>query len=337
MGMLYIPNEAQVSLQAGSGITFEATTGSGLVYWPGAVTNEPWEESEGEEPAYYVGAGSGRDLAQFIRGKTTFKGSLTAYIQSHVIAPYAFGANTDAGSPTYTHTIAASGATLPTFKIEDTKTTSVTGENVNKTFPGCSIDTLSIKGSPGEPLELTATYQARTGSYTSNPATAFGNKSGADLQPLKWDGVVVNLSGGGLNGDLLELTGFDFEINNGLQVPYYMANTRNIGQPAPQNREYKLLLNTYMSVGTGGDLYNIFRNGSELNINLWMFRVSGTNAALSDYWQLWMSGCKMLSASSPTIREGTMTQDLELRPSKAGLIVKQADLNWFTSPNYTLL
>ena len=37
MGVLYLPGDSRISLQVGSGASFETTTGSGLRYWFGAV------------------------------------------------------------------------------------------------------------------------------------------------------------------------------------------------------------------------------------------------------------------------------------------------------------
>ncbi len=303
------------------------TTAAGDRVLPGmGVTSFNAEVDEGITADRYAGAGSGRNISRFQRGNIAIRATLEGELQNTIMAPYFFGKNTDTGSPTYNHAVIESGA-VPFFSLEDAKsgTTSFT-----ETFAGGMVDEWTLAGAQGEKIKSTHNLIFATGSPATAAGTALTYRSGAQLDPYHFNMTAFEISGGGFNGQLLEVIGFSWTGRQGLILPYYGVGSRAISKPIPDSRSYEYTINMYNPVASGGTIYtNLFRGGSECNLDLYFLRSSGGTTAATDKVQLWMSGCKTLKADHPTVPEGALSFDVTFQPSSCGMTTKDASGDYF--------
>src|SRR3990167_1724367 len=151
------------------------------------------------------------------------------------------------------------------------------------------------------------------------PQTASGTEN--TFSPYLNNQALLRISGAGFNNEHLpQMISWDWMIENGLNVKHYSNGSVYIGQPQPGPRSYSFSPVLQMMAGSAGSIYNnMFRGGSEVCLDLFLFRTSGT-----DHVQLWMSGCKTLECSQPSKPEEVLTQSLKLQPKSCGVIVKDA-------------
>ena len=293
-------------------------TASGGAIWLGLVKEFNVEQNEGYTPQRYVGA-TGRNIGQFINGAKSYRGKVSFLPQTGRFFQYAFGKNTDASGTTSTHTVIESG-NLPTITFEDGQD-SVTGKHFNTSWLGAMVDKFSLKSQgEEEPIIAEVDFVAQSGSYTQTAAqTASGTEN--TFSPYLNNQALLRISGAGFNNEHLpQMISWDWMIENGLNVKHYSNGSVYIGQPQPGPRSYSFSPVLQMMAGSAGSIYNnMFRGGSEVCLDLFLFRTSGT-----DHVQLWMSGCKTLECSQPSKPEEVLTQSLKLQPKSCGVIVKDA-------------
>jgi hypothetical protein len=272
------------------------------------------ESYKGYEPYRYVG-GANRNVDTFLQGTADFTGTLNFMPQRGFLWWFALGKCVCSGSPStpITHTITESG-TLPSFAIEDAQEV-VANEHLKRTYVGCKIDSLTLRCREGGRLEQEVTYAAKTVYLSSGTMSSV--TAGSD-NPYFFDECLVKISGGGVHGDCDSMREFEWTINNNLDIPRYLDNTVGIGDPIPGNRDYSFTATLSATAGSAEDWYEkYFYGGSNINIDLYVFRTSGT-----DDVHITMSGCKMLDCDQPSTREGTILQTWTVQPQSCSIIVR---------------
>jgi hypothetical protein len=289
--------------------------GSGTTQWFGLVQEHVPDENENREPIRYSG-GADRNVDIFLDGATNYRNSIPFLMQTGKFIGAAFGKVASDSGTKWTHTITESG-TLPSFMVEEALE-SVTNEHIIRTHSGCTVDVLEISGEEGGPIMCSVDYIAQGSAQTSGTKTVV---NAATDKPYMWSMVKLEGSGSSFDGSFNELKTFTFRLSNGLDPDNYMDNTRSIAQPTPLERDYEFNMDMNTAHGTGGEIYDaLYRAGSEINFDLWIFRTSGT-----DHFQIWMSGCKTLDCDLPQPHIGKVEMTWVTQPTKCGVFVKHGE------------
>jgi hypothetical protein len=293
----------------------EYPTTSGAAIWVGLVQESTTDENEKREPIrYMVGPGT-RNLDMFLDKNPEYTGTLRFYVQDGKFFTWAMGSVYEtAGS---THTIVESGGNMYWISIEDLKGSTVANRTIKRTFNGATIETLTLRGKEGEPIEAEAEWVAQSVTYASGTGTSINSDS---TVPYMWDDVTIRISGGGINGDLSEAKDFEWSITNNFDNPYYLANTRYKGQSIPGNREYAVTITLNLTEATGGMIYDqLYRGGSAFNGQINLMRTSGT-----DDLRIIFSGAKITGFEQNTPAEGTIEAKLDFIPQTCTIIVRDS-------------
>jgi len=271
------------------------------------------DESEGYEAIRYVG-GANRNIDTILDGAKEYTGTVTINPQRAISFRLALGKSSCAGSPsTTTHTISESG-TLPSFDIEDFAG-GVAGSYLKRTLVGCTVDSMTLRCAEGEKVEQEINYIAKRGYDLVSDKTSV--TAGSD-KPYKWEECLLVISGGGVHGNVDSTKEWSWTINNNLDAPNYQDATQYIGQPIPGDRDYEVTATLNATAGSARDWYHkFFKGGSTFNMNIFIFRTSG-----SDDVNIAMSGCKMMDCDVPLRRSGTIEQTWTVRPENTKIIAR---------------
>lgn len=318
-------NKTQVCAFGGS--PYGASSGASI--WIGQVQENAISQDEGIIPNRYVGATMGdRNVEGFLRGAPKYANSLKYWPQDGKMFGFCLGSvYTDtAGSPDYIHYISelSSSGNVPYFTIEDFQGF-VANEDINKTLNGCSCDTLTISGKEGAEIEVTIEGPLQHIVKTSGTETAV---TASTKNPFRMDMCLLAGSCTQMNGDFESLNSFDWNIKNNLQLKYYATGSKYISRPIEDGRDYLFSAKNDIQTATGAKLYDMYKAGSQINLDLFLLRTSGT-----DNLQIWMSGCTLLTCESPTKKEGITPQDIDFQPTSCGMIITD-DIETYPEPLY---
>lgn len=304
-------------------------TSSGSSIWVGQVQENTIDQDEGIIPNRYVGGTMGdRNVEGFLRGATKYVNSLKYWPQDGKMLGFCLGSvYTDtAGSPIYKHYVSelSSSGNIPYFTIEDFQGF-VANEDIKKTLNGCVCDNLTISGKEGAEIEIAIDGPLQYIDKGSGSETAV---SASTKEPYRMDMCLLAGSCTQLDGDFQSLNSFDFNLKNNLQIKHYATGSKYISRPIEDGRDYLFSTKTDIQTATGATLYDMYKAGSQINLDLFFLRASG-----SDDFQLWMSGCELLTCDSPTKKEGITPQDIDFQPTSCGIIVSD-DIESYPEPIY---
>lgn len=291
-------------------------TVSGAALWIGLVQQHDLTESEGRTDIRYVG-GATRNPSIFIDQQPDYSGTIRYYMQDGQFLTFAMGSVANTGSPNYLHTISQvdnPSKQLPYFELHESKNAPTTP--LSRKIAGCTIDSISIRGRMGDPIEAEVQYTAGSTAFLA----AMGSTATASTAvPYMWDDGLIKITGAAMNGDLLEVMEFEWSMENNPEHPYYIGlGGRYKGESIPGNRDTMLSITMKLSEASGGNLYDKFhKGGSAFNTTVFLFRTSGTDSATTaDTLRIVMSGCKLTSMEMPTPHEGDgLEQTIEIKPT----------------------
>jgi len=322
----YMNDESQVSFRYESGTYAEP---SGLFHWVGMVQDHTIDESENIIPTRVVGTAT-RNVDQFIDGPRDVTGTINYFPQDWKFLAFALGSNVDGGSPQpYTHTMSevnsddgyafTSGTLNPfgSFTIVDEKVqTSVAGENFVRTIKGAVVNSMTIRATQGEPVNVDLNYNAQVSAYSS------GTKSSitADTsRPYLWSDTKLHLA----SGLVLQTTkDFSFTLNNNMESPHYVNGSRVASVPLPLNRDYELTATIDLTSEKSKELYDqYFQGGSTFNmiLDINQFSAVGSKDVLIS-----MSGCKMIDFENSTPMEGVSEATLTVQPTTVSALANDS-------------
>jgi len=302
--------------------------------WGTAATVDQWfgeafddahvpDENFGKnkDPIRYVGAAGDRNVSKFIDTNSEFTGTITFNVQKPFIWWLGMGTVTSTGSPStpVTHTMTESGGNyLPSFTLEDWQG-SGTDMNVKRVYEGCTIDSMTLRCSEGEKVENEISYIAETMTPSSGTKSTITAMSG---NTFRWEHCQLNISGAGIDGMFESLKEWSWTLNNNLDAKRYQKNTGNISQPIPGDRDYEFTLTVDAPVGSAALWYDTYKkNGSPFELNLYMFRTSGT-----DDVKINMSGCRAIDIDQPIKSKGVPEQVWTVKPTKCEIVVRDSTM-----------
>lgn len=309
-------DQSQVGLFYESG-TYATT--SGALHWMGMVQEHTIDENQGVINVRYAGTTT-RNVSQFVDGPTEYTGRLSFFPQDWRILKFVLGSCVDGGSPSpYQHNyeetnnnarvLEIAGQSLPTFGIEDGQAT-VTGSNLIRTVKGAMVNSATFTWAQSEPARVELDYNAQSVTYGSGAKTAITALTNA---PFMWQHTQVHLPSG---TKLNFIKNVSVRVANNLDLNHYVDNTRNIGLPIPQNRDYEVTLTLNGDDAVTKQLYDqYFLGGSQFNMLL------DSNLSTGSRQLLWaFSGCKLVDFSSPTRNEGVVEHSLTIIPTSGTVI-----------------
>lgn len=319
MANFYVADQNKVAFLYESG-TYATTSGTGQ--WWGLIQSHEIDENQGVISNRFAGTAS-RNVGQFIDGPTEYTGTITMYPQNWTPLFFALGKVTDAGSPTpYTHVISEMNSnevdtyntgTFPSFTTEDSQSTWVEGSGANfiRTVKGCTVDSVTLTLTEGEPVSLEVSYIAQSVTFSSGATTTVTESA---LRPfMASDFSLYWPSGTKVNSP----TEISWTINNNLNPPQYVDGSRNIAQPIPENRDHELSITMHADRTWSKPFYDqYFLGGSTFNLLL-----AGTVTAGSRDISITYSGCKLTDMSAPTSNEGVNEWTLTIAPETASISI----------------
>lgn len=199
--------------------------------------------------------GGSRDYSNIVPGKFEVSGSMEYYLQNGPFLRMAFGEDTatsatidsgpkyHTGAATYQHCMGSAASPeaddFPSFTLEftDAEDTGATGtNNLKRTYTGCRVNGLTISGSVDEPVKVSCDWIAQGVTVSTAEETSITQST--DDPFVFYQGAVYCTSAGvaywesiaTTNGQLAEVNGFDFSINNNLEATWYISGTTNPNQ-----------------------------------------------------------------------------------------------------------
>ena len=303
--------------------------------------------------------GGSRDYNNIVPGKFEVSGSMDYYLQGGAFLRMAFGEDsatsatpdsgprthaTTASSTAYVH-VMGSAATLqadcfPSFTLEfadDEGSACLVGAsagdyNLNRTYTGCRVNSLSISASVDEPVMVTADWIAQGVIVSSAGATSITQDTKDPY--VFYQGAVYSTSGAiaydtaiESASQLAEVNTLDFSINNNLEAIWYISGTTSVTQTKRglkalivKGREYEANLNLNFKDKT---MYQRFLGASgatgpqdtlgEYTIVLDFVRngvIGATPAVTDDYMRIVLSGCKFNDTNIAGAPEDIVQQSL---------------------------
>jgi len=310
----YLHDQNKVVLTHESG-TYASSSGTGI--WPGQVTDNSIDDSEGKIEGRFLGA-STRSFSTMDQGPRDVTGTLTANPQNMMIPFIAIGSVTDGASgvnvlheATQINTDVAQSAftsgtlcPLRSFTLEDSKQAVGTGQNFIRTINGIVPNTTTITASQGEKVSVSVDYVGQTLTFSSGATTSITEDT---TTPYLWSSVSVQVAG----SSITTTKEASLEINQNIEPPHYLNASRDISVPFPGNRENTFNLTIDLSSTDGKMLYeDIYKNNTEVNCVFDMDQDSTTGSQHAIYT---MSGARITAMENPSANEGVTESTVEIK------------------------
>ena len=301
--------------------TYANTSGAGQ--WIGKVIDHTLDENLNITENRYLST-STRNVDEFLDGVKHYEGTITYRPQDFKMWTFALGSVVDGGSPSpYTHVISetnsnvgnafTSGTFCPfvSFALEDAQVQCATGANLIRTIKGCTVDSLSLKATMGEPVESELSYMAQSVLKSSGAATAVTDSG---LRPFMFNDVTFQFASGTNAPGVTEI---NFSIKNNLKREDFLNGTQVSFGFVPLNRDYDLSLVIEGEGVNTQTLYDqYFIGGSTFNGLLCFNASTGSRDA---YFSL--SGCRIIDMEAPTANEGVNPQTITIKPKSCSISV----------------
>lgn len=321
----YLSDQNKVVLLHESG-TYALASGAGR--WIGEVQSNEIDDSEGKIVDRFMGTGR-RGYDNIVPGPKDVTGTISFHPVDMRIPFWAIGSTTDSGGATSMGTHKAvevgtdvwnnpfvSGATgaanVPiTFTLEDSKTSPGTGRNMIRTVKGCVADRVRIIAAQGEKVMIECDYMGQNLDYTSGTSTTVTVPSAT---PYLWSHCTLILSGtnAGETYNLSTAKEITLEINNNLTGPHYLNGSRVIDAPIVGNKDYSLNVTMDLRGDQANVLYSgLYQQNKDFNA---IFELNGDSTTGSLHTIFYMSGCKVMRMTAPSVVEGTTESVMEISP-----------------------
>jgi len=233
--------------------------------------------------------GGNRDYKTVLPGKFEISGSMEYFLQGGDFLRQAWGEDTattttiDSGprilvaGSTYLHVMGSANSPgvndFPSFSLEftDAEDAGAAGTaNLQRTYTGCRVNSLSIAGNVDEPLRCNVDWMAKRVEISSAAAPTAITEYTTDPFVF-YDGHVFLTSGdiasettqASMSGSkICQVMSFDFSVNNNLEAGWYIAGTCSAYDSSraakfiiPKGRDYELSLGLHYSTK---DMYERF-------------------------------------------------------------------------------
>jgi hypothetical protein len=284
---------------------------SGTAQWMGLVQECTFDENMNRTPNRYQGGNGGdRNLDIFLEGKTEYTGTIRYYPQDGKLWTFAVGSMAVTNGSIVTISETGGRIYWGGMELYQGKMNAATG--LLRKLYGVTFDRLKISSKEGEPVECELDYAC--GSVLSTKAAAKPTVTEyTEKGPYMWSMVEFKISGAAWNDNIRSVKDFAFELNNNLDHPFYLNNTKFKGESIPAEREYSLDVTTNMVETSGDSLYvDYYMSGGYFNADLYCWRVSGT--ANAEYFQIAMSGAKITTMDMTYPIEGVVEQSFTVVP-----------------------
>ncbi|MHA1876720.1 MAG: phage tail tube protein [Promethearchaeota archaeon] len=285
--------------------------------WIGEVLENSIDDSENKIISRYMGT-STRSIDSVARGPRNVTGVITYNAQDFRLPFLAIGSVYDISGTQSYHGVTqingdvqqnpfVSGALNPpfSFTIEDSKQAPGVGRNFIRTINGCVLDSVSIKATQGEKVEIEANYIGQTLTLSSGTTSSVTENT---RNPYLWNSASLTLSGSLIN-TAKEIT---LEINNNMEAPHYLNLSRDISVPFPQNRDYILNVTIDLDSDDANFLYNSFYKGNSRFNGVLDFNQDGKNNG-SQHAVFELNRCHIMSMDNPSTSEGLTETTMEIR------------------------
>lgn len=308
MGARFVTDTNKVGFFFESG-TYGNPSGiaGGIAQWPGEVTESALDDAENLLVDRFLGANT-RSVAQWVGGPREITGTLTYHPTDMLLAFQGIGSVNDGGTAGhYTHDVnqintnawqcpfTSGTGTLNgpfSFTLEDSKTTA--GSGFIRTVNGVCLDKITISSKQGEKVEVSADWIGKTLTYSGGITTTTVINSGTT--PYLWSNCAVTLSG--LSATTAKE--FSLEINQNLEAPHYLNNSRDISAPIPGPRENTLSVTLDLDSQVGNTMYEIYKNNASFNSIVDMNADVTTG---SQHTIFFLSGCKVNTMDVPSTND----------------------------------
>ena len=316
----YISDQNKVLLLHESGTYAQA---SGLGQWVGEITENSIEDAENKIEDRYLGTSS-RSFGDFEQGPRDVTGTLTMNAQNFRLPFWAIGSVTETSGTQSVHNSTqidsdvrqsayTSGPLNPpiSFTIEDSKQATGTGKNFVRTINGCVASVVTINATQGEKVSIATDYIGKTLVFSSGASTAVTEDTS---RPYLWSSVTLTMAGSSISS----AKDTSLEINNNIEAPHYLNNSRDIGTPFAKNRDYTLNVTLDLDSDMASTLYNDFyKTNTAFNsvLDLDQDQTTGSQHAVFT-----MSGCIITNMENPSTIEGATETTIEVRPQNVSAV-----------------
>ena len=320
---IYVGNDAQVTFfyESGTYATKTGTSGN----WIGLVQTHDPGESVNYIEERYVGVGD-RNVGQYINSTKDYEGTLTFHPQDWKMVGFAMGSMVDSGSPSpYLHNlveansddsyVGTSGTLNPfaSFTVQDAQKIS-DGNNLVRTYGGCTVDSVSVSATEGEPVNCEVSYKGQSVSVGSKTTDISNIKDKDSTRPYIFSDCQIHVPSG---TTLDEVKDFTWTINNNIATKHYLNGSKVAAGQIPENRDYSFELTLDATSEWARTLYDTYyQGGSTFNCMLEVSQTTGSEEAF-----FIMSGCNITEMSTPTPAEGVIEYGATIRPSNCIVVV----------------
>jgi len=308
--------------------------------------------------------GGTRDYSNIVPGKFEVSGSMEYYLQGGAFLRMAMGEDTsstatvDSGpsihsGASYLHCMGSAASPLandfPSFTLEFADDESTAGTyNMNRTYTGCRVNSLTISGSVDEPVRVSTDWIGQNVVISTAGATAVAD---ATTEPFVFYQGQVYVQGTAVTaytqptGNICEINSFDFTVNNNLEAAWYISGTCNSHQTTrglksliPKGRDYEgsLQLNFSDKSMYQRFLGNTTATGPQDTLTAFKVvldfvrsgTIGGTKAITDDWIRVVLDDTKFADINIPGAPEDVVTQTLGLAIESAKIYVVDADADY---------
>lgn len=309
----YVSDQNKVVFLFESG-TYANASGNG--YWIGEVTESTVDDKENLLVDRFMGAAT-RSVAQWVGGPRTVTGKITYNVQDMRLPFIAIGSTFDVSGTNNIHYVTPVNTNVwqnpfcsgtnqlngpVSFTVEDSATSPATNGNIVKTIKGAVADKVTLTAKQGEKVECTVDYIAQNLTYTSGATTSV---TASTLTPYLWSNVTLTVSGTTVS----TAKEARLEINNNIEGPHYLTNSRDISTPILGNRDNVLTITMDADSASTNLLYALYKANASFNA---VFDLNADSTTGSQHTIFFLSGCKVSKDGIPLKNEGVVESTVEI-------------------------
>lgn len=315
--------------------------------------------------------GGNRDYSNIVPGKLEFSGAITFLLVTGAPLRQAFGEDTattatiDSGpkirtTGNYLHVMGSANSpgvnSFPSFSLEftDYEDTGATGtSNLKRTYRGCRVDSLTIKGTVDAPVECTMNYMAQAVHVGTGAATVITETT---LDPFVFYQGAVYMTSAAVTSNTFSTTlessevanilNFEFSVNNNAEAGYYIGGTTNTRQAVrgpkyiiPKGRDYsakigmhfqnKAIYQRFLGSNTATTALATLNKYTAVIDLVRAGRIGSANAT-DDWMRLVMASATFDDISIDGAPEDIVSQDVTLFVKNTKLYVADTDATYLT-------
>ncbi len=314
--------------------------------------------------------GGTRDYNNVIAGKFEISGTFDYYLQGGAFIRQAIGEDTastatvDSGpkihtGASYLHVMGSAASptvdNFPSFTLElsDEEDTGAlaTTTNLNRTYTGCRVNSLSMSATIDEPVSMSVDWLAQGVTVSTAGATVVA----ADTKDpyVFYQGAVYATSGTvnaytamDTTSMIAEVNSFDLSVNNNAEATWYISGTTNIYQTLrgakhiiPKGRDYDSSLNLHFSNKTMYQRFLGSESATQAQSSLTKYQVvfdfvrtgtigSSPKLVTDDYIRIVCANCAFDTMNMPGAVEDIVNENIGVDLQSAKIYLVDADASY---------